>query len=107
MEELISEIVDELKIEMEISEDSDIRILELKTKNAYREVYKAFNFKPWHDDEFVSAEMSKAYTNIKNLAMYDFAKVGGEGETEHREKNITRVYVDRRQCFSGIVPFAD
>lgn len=107
MEELISDCLEELKIELELTEESDIRILRLKIVNAIREVKKAFNFKPYHEDEFILSLLNNHISNIKALATYDYAKIGAEGESAHREKNITREYENRNRCFSGIVPYAD
>lgn len=107
MDELMSEILEELKIELDVTEESDIRILSVKLKNAIREVRNAFNFKPYHDEYFIEEQLTKCVTNIKRLTIYDYAKVGAENESSHSEKNIDRVYEDRRRCFSGIVPYAD
>lgn len=107
MEELMSEIIEELKIEMNIDEESDVRILAMKTKSAIREVRMAFNFKEYHTEEFIQSELMKHIQNIKNLVMYDYAKIGAENESSHSEKNINRVYESRRSCFKGIVPYAD
>lgn len=112
MEELMAEILDELKIEYEFNgeDEEDIKslaILEVKLKNAIREVKSAFGFKSYHTDEFILKNLQEHIGNIKDLTMYDYALVGTEGEISHREKNITREYKSRKDCFSGIVRFAD
>ena len=107
MEELMSEVIEELKIELELEDESDIKILALKVKNAIREVRASFNFKQYHSEEFILDEMYKHIYNIKRLATYDYEKIGAEGESSHSEKNIARVYENRNRCFTGIVPYAD
>ena len=107
MEELMSELLDELKIELMVSKDSDIAILEVKLKNAIREVENAIGFLPRHDSEYRLNEL-KTYTGqIKDLTMYDYSIVGGEGQTEHSENYTKRVWKDRKECFNGIVRYAD
>lgn len=107
MDIFVSELLEELKIELNVTEESDIKILSIKLKNAIKEIRNSFNFKPYHDDSFILGELEKHTYNIKRLTIYDFAKIGAENETSHSEKNIDRVYEDRIKCFSGIVPFAD
>lgn len=107
MEELVSDCLEELKIELELTEESDIKILRVKIKSAIREVRSKFNFKEWHEEEFILNQLKNHISNIKALAAYDYAKIGAEGESAHSEKNIRREYENRNRCFSGIVPFAD
>lgn len=109
IQEIESLVIDELKIELEIEENDtkEIRLLEVKVKNAVREIANAFNFKPWHEEDFIISTLDKHFGNIKQLAMYDYCKIGAEGQSEHQEKNISRVYNNRESCFVGIVPYAD
>lgn len=109
MEELQAEILDELKIELSdcIDSDSDLAILGVKVKNAIRAVENAINFREHHDEEYRLKEIRRYIDNIKDLATYDFMIIGAEGETSHDENGIDRVYKDRKDCFSGIVRYAD
>lgn len=107
MEQLVAEVLDEMKIELEITDERDIAILRIKIKNAVREIKAAFNFKPYHTDDYILEQLQNHFGNIKSLATYDFMKIGAEGESAHSEKYINREYVDRKTCFAGIVPFAD
>lgn len=107
MEEFMSELLDELKIELQVVESSDIAILEIKLKTAIREVKSAINFKPYHDDDFVLNELKGYVAQIKEIAMYDYSHVGGYGETTHNENGTDRVWKDRKECFNGIVRYAD
>ena len=75
MEELMSEVIEELKIELELEDESDIKILSLKVKNAIREVKSAFNFKQYHTEEYILDELYKHINNIKRLATYDYEKI--------------------------------
>lgn len=103
----MTNIIDELKIELGLTDETDIAILTLKVKNAMREVKQAFNFKSYHKEDYILYQMECHIGNIKSLAVYDFMKIGAEGESSHDEKNIKRVYENRNRCFSGIVRFAD
>lgn len=107
MEELQTEILAELKIELGVTLDSDIAILNVKLKNAMREVKQAVGYRPTHDDDFILADMKNYIGNIKSLTMYDYSHVGGEGEISHKENGTSREWHDRAKCFSGIIRYAE
>ena len=101
------EILDELKIEMGVTLDSDIAILNVKLKNAIREVRQAVSYNPKHTEEFILEDMKNYVGQIKDLTMYDYSLIGGEGEKSHSENGTRREWKDRKDCFAGIVRFAD
>ena len=103
----MSGLLDELKIELGVSRDSDIKLLEIKLKNAIREVESAISFKDRHDEDFRLKEIKQYIGNIKDLTMYDFSLIGAEGQTSHSENYTSRTFKDRKECFNGIVRFAD
>lgn len=109
MEELLAEILEELKIELcdAIDGDSDLAILSVKLKNAFREVESAINFKAHHDEEYRLNEIRRYIGNIKSVATYDYMIIGAEGEKSHDENGINRTYKSRSDCFNGIVRYAD
>lgn len=107
MEELQAEILAELKIEMGITLDSDIAILNVKLKNAIREVKQAIGYRPNHKDTFILNDIKNYVGQIKDLTMYDYSLIGGEGEKVHSENGTRREWKDRKDCFAGIVRFAD
>lgn len=105
MESLIEEILKDLIIELGLEEASDIAILTSKVKNAYREVKRTRNYQTSRTQEFIDKDMENFYSNIRELALYDFNQVGGEGQTSHSENGTSRVWKDRKECFNGITAF--
>ncbi|PXV88459.1 hypothetical protein C8E03_108186 [Lachnotalea glycerini] len=103
---MIDEILEELTIELEVTEDSDIALLTSKIKGAIREVKLARKYKG-KTDTYIEEDIQSYYSNIKNLAAYDFCLVGGEFQTSHSENGISRSFADRNDCFDGVLPIAE
>lgn len=105
MESLINEILKDLKTELGLQDASDIAILSSKVKNAYREVKRTRNYPNTYTDDDIASDMENYYSNIRELALYDFNQVGAEGQTSHSENGYSRAWKSRRECFDGIVAF--
>lgn len=105
MESLVNEILEDLTTELGLTEDSDLAVLTSKIRNAYREVKRARNYQSSHTQEFIDRDMENFYSNIRELALYDFNQVGAEGQTSHSENGTSRVWKDRRECLNGVFAF--
>ena len=105
MESLIEEILEDLTTELDMKEASDIEILTSKAKNAYREVKRARNYQSGHTQDFIDKDMDNFYSNIRELALYDFNQFGAEGQVSHSENGTSRAWKDRKECFNGITAF--
>ncbi len=105
MEPLVNEILEDLTIELGLAEDSDIAVLSSKVRNAYREVKRTRNYQSGHTQEFIDRDMENFYSNIRELALYDFNQAGAEGQTSHSENGTSRVWKERRECLNGVVAF--
>lgn len=105
MEPLIVEILEDLKTELGLKEESDVAVLTSKVKNAYREVKRTRNYQPCHTQEFIYKDMETFYSNIRELALYDFNQVGVEGQVSHNSNGTSRTWKDRKECLSGITAF--
>lgn len=103
MDELVSEIYDDLKTELDISEETDLSILLVKVKNAYREVRRMRNYPDSYEEEMIVKNMEKYYTNIRRLALYDYNQIGVEGEVSHNDNTGTRTWDSRNKCLEGVV----
>ena len=99
-------IVEELTIELNNEPGFDAQILELKVRNAYREVKQARNYPKTYSDEVIEKDMDDYYTNIKSLALYDYCKIGAEGQDNYSADGENIKYSDRKELFSGVVPIA-
>lgn len=106
METMINEILEELTIELEVTEDFDIALLTSKINGAVREIKLARKYKS-KTDEYIESDLQNYYSNIKNLAAYDFCMVGGEFQKSHSENGISRSFADRNDCFDGVLPIAE
>lgn len=105
MELLLNEILTDLTTELGLTESYDIAILKSKIKNSIREVKRSRNYQGHHAEEFIFKDMEKYYSNIRELALYDYNQVGAEGETSHSENGTSRAWKERKECLVGIVPF--
>lgn len=99
-------IIDELTIELQNETDFNASILTLKVNNAYREVKQARNYPKSYTEEMITNDMMNYYSNVKAIAMYDYNKVGAEGQTQYSADGESIHYVDRNKMFAGIIPIA-
>ena len=105
MEPLIEEIFEDLTTELGLIKETDKAVLTSKVKNAYREVKRTRNYQSYHTQDFIDNDMKNFYSNIRELALYDFNQVGGEGQISHSENGTSRAWKDRKECFNGITAF--
>ena len=100
---LVQSVYDELLIDV-APKESDEPILLNKVNQAYREVYLKRNYPK--DAAFADTDMQKFFSNIYNIALYDFNMRGAEGQTRIAENGEERTFVKRETLFLGVVPFA-
>lgn len=105
MEPLIIEILEDLTTELGLIKETDKAVLTSKVKNAYREVKRTRNYQLYHTKDFIDNDMKNFYSNIRELALYDYNQEGAEGQTNHSENGTSRVWKDRKECFNGITAF--
>ena len=107
MEALIEELMDDLssELESELNGSSDETLLFSKIKSAYRTVKRKRNYQEHHTQEFIDKDMNSMYDIIKNLALYDWNHIGGEGETSYSENGTSRTWEPRNDMLADIVPF--
>lgn len=105
MARMETEIQEDLETELQLTNPSDSDILSSKIKSAIREVKRARNYQPHHTKEFIENDIQKYYSNIRELALYDFNQVGAEGQVSMSENGISRNWKSRRECFDGVIPF--
>lgn len=85
--------------------ERDVACLSSKIKNAVREIKRIRNYQPHHTKEFIEKDMEAFYSNIRELALYDYNQVGGEGQISHSENGTSRTWKDRKECFNDIAAF--
>lgn len=105
MEVLLNEILEDLKIELELTEETDVALLAAKIKSAAREVYILRNYPDDFSEEQILKDMKKRYFNIRNLALYDYSQIGAEGQASHSENGTSRTWKDRNECLNGVFAY--
>lgn len=106
MEGLISEIVEDLDAELNTSVDYSLNALKKKVESAAKEVREARRYPDDYTEADVSADLRRFYSNIRNIALYDYNQMGAEFQSYSGEGAIFRNFTDRRRLFYGITPFA-
>lgn len=100
-------LLDDLTAELSAADASfNADLLSPKVQNAIREVRAARKYPSYYTEEQIERDMYRYYSKIRNIALYDYNTIGGEGEQSHSENGISRSYVDRDKLFAGIFPLA-
>lgn len=101
-QELVADLTDELSEDELFNE----KILLSKIRNAIREVKRARSYPKSYTDEMIDSDLYDYYSNIRNIALYDYNMVGMEFEASHNENSVSQTMTDRNKLFAGIIPFA-
>lgn len=104
---LIDEITEELKIELEGEPSFNAAVLRNKVKDAYRKVRgrKCYENTSKTEDGIIDDLYAKHYQDIKDVALYNFAKIGGDFETSHSENSISRSWVSENEVLGNITAY--
>ncbi len=103
---LVAAIVADLTIELKNETDFDSEMLEVKVANALREVRMARNYPKTYSEERIISDLNDYYTNIRSIALYDYTKIGAEGQTQYSADGESIHYLNRDKLFTGIIPIA-
>lgn len=102
-----NELIEDLTAELQITDKLfNASLLEIKVRNAIKEVKRARNYPSHYTEQMIDDDMERFYSQIRNIALYDYEQTGAENETSHSENNISRSFVDRDKLFAGILPLA-
>ena len=108
MDELVNEIIAELTTELKKNcPVFDADILANKVKGAYRKVRsrKCYENTPFSEQQINEDLKLRHYQDISDMALYDFAKIGGYFETSHSENSISRTWRTEDEILGNIVAF--
>ena len=106
MNDLETSIIDELTIELKNEVDFDVELLGVKVRNAIREVKAARNYPKSYSESMIVEDMNEYISNIRSIALYDYAKIGAEGQSQYSADGESIHYLDRDKLFTGIIPIA-
>lgn len=106
LEELQDKIIDDLTKELSKRPLFDSDLLEAKVEAAVEDVKRRRNYSATKfDATAIAADMEQFYANIRNVALYDYDKIGAFGESTHNEGGTNRSWRDRETYFIGVAPF--
>ena len=115
MDALQKEILVDLGIELELidlvtnealkGKEQAVACLSSKIKNAVREVRNKRNYPEHFTDEQIQKDLEKYYSNIRELALYDFNQFGAEGQMSHNENGTNRTWKSRNECLMGVFAY--
>jgi hypothetical protein len=102
-QELVADLTDELSEGDELFNE---KLMLSKIRNAIREVKRVRNYPSSYTDEMIDNDMYGFYSNIRNIALYDYNMIGVEGQSSGGENGTSRTYVDRDKLFNGVIPLS-
>lgn len=104
---LQDEVIADLTIELSGEPTFNADILKQKVIGAIREVKRARKYPSYYTDEQIQTDLYEYYSNIRNIALYDYNQIGIEFQISSSENGISRTYTDRNKLFSGIIPLSN
>lgn len=103
---LQDELIADLTVELSGESTFDLSKLTQKVINSIREVKRARKYPAYYTDEQINKDLYEYYSNIRNIALYDYNQIGAEFQISSSENGISRAYADRNKLFSGALPIA-
>jgi len=102
------EIIEELKTELTITEGDKFNesLLKSKVYSAYRAVKTARKYPPSYTEAMIEKDMEKYYSQVRDIALYDYNQIGAEGQTQFTQDGVTVHYLERDKLFYGVLPIA-
>lgn len=81
-------------------------LIKPKIKNAIMEVKRARNYPKHYTESAIVEDLENYYSNIRNIALFDYNMIGAEGQSSSSENGTSRNFIDRDKLFSGIIPLS-
>lgn len=105
--DLKQEVFDELKFELKKEPTFSDEILELKVKDAYRKVRSRKQYQNTsYTEEMIESHMYNFhFQDVKDLALYNFNKIGAEGQVSHSENGTSRTWRTEDEVLGNICAF--
>lgn len=105
---MLEEIFEELKTELLETEGDKFNenLLRSKVNSAYRAVMTVRNYPRSYTDAEIERDMERFYSQVRDIALYDYNQIGAEGQTQYSQDGVSVHYVDRDKLFYGVLPIA-
>lgn len=105
MRELEDELFEDLHDEVSGQPGYSDEMLRKKIRQAIKSVKRARNYSgAGYSIDQIEEDIENYYSNIRDIALYDYNIIGAEGESYHYEGGTNRTYIDRRRLYNGIIP---
>lgn len=104
--EMQTAIIEELTIELQNETDFSAALLEVKVKSAIRECKTIRDYPSFYTDAQIEKDLVKFYSQIKDVSMYDYCKLGAEGQESYNADGESIYYSDRNKLWYGVRPIA-
>lgn len=105
--ELLTEIADELTLELSGDATFNANILTIKVKDAYRKVRqrRCYTNSSMVENQIIDDLHNNYFNSIKDVALYNYSKLGGYFESYHSENGTTRTFVDEDKVLANVKSF--
>lgn len=105
--EMVEELVDDLTAELTPTDDQfNSTLLAAKVISAYRDIRTARRYPSYYTETVIESDMENYYSQVRNLALYDYNTIGMEGQKTNKENEVSREFVQRSSLFSGVIPLS-
>ena len=81
-------------------------LLRAKIKGAFRDVKRARRYPKSYSEAQIEEDMRDFFSNIEDIARYDYNSVGSEGLSSYSADGTSIHYTDRDKLFYGVLPIA-
>lgn len=104
---LQDEIIAELEIELRNQPTFNLDIISIKVREAYRKVRarRCYENTSYTEEQIEKDLYDNHFQDIKDVAKYRFATIGGDFETSHSENGTSRTWRTEDEIMAGIFPF--
>lgn len=104
---IIKEIFCEMSSEYKKDAGFDSTVLMNKIKDAYRKVKtkRCYQYTSYTEEQIEKDMYDNYYSHVKDVATYNYVKIGGEFQTSHSENGITRSWGSESDVLSGVISF--
>ena len=104
---LENDLLEDLKSELSVTDPKfKPELIIPKIKGAIREVKRARNYPKHYTESAIVEDLENYYSNIRNIALFDYNLIGGEFQSNSSENGTSRSFVDRNSLFAGIIPLS-
>lgn len=99
------DVFEQLKREI-IAADGQVNetLLEIKVDGAYQDVKMARAYPSSYSEEYINKDIERYYSNILNIARFDYGNVGAEGQSTYSADGTSIHYLNRDKYFKGVYP---